>query len=168
MKSFCGLLIITRIKTSGKGGRWCLRRPSYGPDWQAPNPHARVFEYHDASVGQRLLDIAKIYEQQTYLLFRTTLRRSAEQDQGWLSRFAQSEESAEVGISGYYNPPFAPGLIENPLVIGRLHLVFANVNGVVSGFAQALGDTWRKGIIDQKSQEAERSGNSRSRTASAA
>ncbi len=142
--------------------------PSYPFDWEAPNPLARFLEYNRAPLAQGLLDIAKIREQQTYLLFRTTLRGAAEQDHRRLSRFAQSEKSAEVGVSRNYDPAFALGAIKNPRVVSRLHPVFAYVRGVVSGLAQAVGDKWRQRIIDEKSQEAERSGNSRSRTASAA
>ena len=42
------------------------------------------------------------------------------------------------------------------------------MGNVVAGLPQAIRDPWRKRIIDEKPQEAERSGNSRSRTASAA
>lgn len=102
------------------------------------------------------------------LLFRKTLRGAAEEDHRRLLSFAQSEKSAEVGICRDYDPAFAPGSIENPRVVCRLHPVVAYMRSVMSRVAQAFGDTWRERIIDEKSQEAERNGNSRSRTASAA
>ena len=96
------------------------------------------------------------------------MRSAAEEDHRRLPRFAQSEKSAEVSICRDYDPAVALGAIENPRVVGRLHPVVAHVRRVMSGVAQAFGHQWRERIIDQKSQQAERSGNSRSRTASAA
>jgi hypothetical protein len=67
-------------------------------DWQASNPYARFLEYNCALLGQRFLDIAKVREQQTHLLFQTTLRSASEEDYGRLSCFAQSEQSAKVSV----------------------------------------------------------------------
>ena len=93
---------------------------------------------------------------------------ATEQDHRRLSRFPKSEKSAEVGISRDYDATFALGAIEDPSVVCRLHPVLAYVNGVMPGLAQTFDYKWRQRVIDQESQEAERSGNSRSRTASAA
>ena len=65
-------------------------------------------------------------------------------------------------------PVFALGAVENPRIGSRLHATIAYVSGVMTSLAQAFGYNRRKGIIDEKFQDAERSGNSRSRTASAA
>lgn len=61
-------------------------------------------------------------------------------------------------------PPDFPGFgpFENQRVISRLHPVVAHVGGVVPGFSQSGCDESRKQIIDEKSQEAEPSGSSRS------
>jgi len=116
----------------------------------------------------RLLDIAKVREQQPHLSFWTMLRRAAEEYHRRLSRFAQSQKCAEVGIGSDYNPVFPLGAIENSRVGSSLHSVVAHVRGIMSCVAQTFSDKRRKRIIDEKSQETERSGNSRSRTASAA
>ena len=96
------------------------------------------------------------------------MRGASEKNHGRLSRFAQREQSAEVGISRDYDATFALGAIEDPSVVCRLQPVLAYVNGVMPGLAQTFDYKWRQRVIDQESLEAERSGNSRSRTASAA
>jgi hypothetical protein len=45
------------------------------------------------------------------------LRGPSEKDHGRLSRFAQREKSAEVGISRDYDAAFALGAIEDPSVV---------------------------------------------------
>jgi hypothetical protein len=101
------------------------------------------------------------------LFFRTSLRSASEENYGRLSSFAKREKSPEIRIGCYYDPLLAPGAIDQP-VVGGLHFVIAHMRSVVSRVSQSSGNLGRKRIIDEKSQEAERSGSSRSRTASAA
>ncbi len=71
------------------------------------------------------------------------MRGTTEEDHRRLSRFAESEKGAEVGISRDYDPAFALGAIENPPVVSALHPIFAYMSGVMSGLAQTFGDKRR-------------------------
>ncbi len=60
------------------------------------------------------------------------------------------------------------GAIEYLLVAGCLQSVVTNMHGVVPGSFKPLGDHRRERVVDQKPHAEATSGNSRSRTASAA
>ena len=59
------------------------------------------------------------------------------------------------------------GSREDRLVVSRLKVVISDVGSVVPGRAKAVSDGWRQRVVDEKSQDADRRGSSRSRTASA-
>jgi hypothetical protein len=77
-------------------------------------------------------------------------------------------KGAEVRVGGNYDPPFALGALEDQFVISSLHPVITHVRNIMPSLPQSVRKDGRKRIIDEKSQEAERSGSSRSSTASAA
>ncbi len=49
-----------------------------------------------------------------------------------------------------------------------MHAIIPHVHGVMTGFAEAISDQGRQRVVDEKPHATVTSGNSRSRTASAA
>ena len=85
-----------------------------------------------------------------------------------MSLFAEGEESPEVSVGGYDNTPLLLGAMEDRHVVGLLETVITYMSDIVPRLPQPVRDERRKSVIDEESQEADRSGSSRSRTASAA
>jgi hypothetical protein len=84
------------------------------------------------------------------------------------SLFAKGKQSPEISVTGHDNTPLIPGTIEDRHIVGRLKTIATYMSGIMPGLAQTVGEERRKSIINEESQEADRSGSSRSRTASAA
>jgi hypothetical protein len=78
------------------------------------------------------------------------------------------KERSEVGVGGYDNAAFVLGTLEDRFVACALQAIVTDVNGIMTGGAQLLGDSRRKGVVDEEPHPAATSGSSRSRTASAA
>jgi hypothetical protein len=78
------------------------------------------------------------------------------------------KERSEVGVGRYDDAAFALGALEDRFVACTLQAIVTNVNGIMTGGAQLLGNDRRKGVIDEEPHPAATSGSSRSRTASAA
>lgn len=78
------------------------------------------------------------------------------------------EERAEVGVCGDEHPFLKLRAIEDLPIGGCLESVIADVFGVVSGSVETFSDDGRERVVDQELHPEAVSGNSRSRTASAA
>jgi hypothetical protein len=66
------------------------------------------------------------------------------------SRFAQSQQSAEVGVGRHDDAGFERGALEDGVVRRRVHFVVENVYGVVPGGAESYGDPGRQRIVDEE------------------
>jgi hypothetical protein len=79
-----------------------------------------------------------------------------------------SQKRPEVGIGRDKNSPLGGRSIEDHGILRGLQAVLANMNGVVASRRQLRRKQRGQGVVDQELQPAAASGNSRSRTASAA
>ena len=80
----------------------------------------------------------------------------------------QTQQRSEVRVRGNHYPPFDKGRVKDDLICDVLQPSGAKMDGVVSGSLKDAGNFWRERVVDQELHPAERSGSSRSRTASAA
>jgi hypothetical protein len=78
------------------------------------------------------------------------------------------EQTAEIGVSRYQDPPISLSALQDKRVRRSLHGKIPDVDSVISCCLQASGKERRQVVVDEESHAVRRSGNSRSRTASAA
>jgi hypothetical protein len=97
---------------------------------------------------------------------RPTSRRMRMTD--GLPAFDWGQEAAEVDVGGDEDLSAGSGLLEDCFVGYRLHAEVALVDGVVPGCLERVGQERGKVVVDEEPHAVSRSGNSRSRTASAA
>ncbi len=97
-----------------------------------------------------------------------SLRAVPEQNDRRRALATGCEERAEIGVGGHHHALLFLSANKNLFVVCRLQVVVADVRGIVPGLIQLLGEHRRKGVVDQKPHPEAASGNSRSRTASAA
>ena len=96
------------------------------------------------------------------------MRAVAEQNDRGGALAAGGKERAKVGVGGNQHTLLLLRPSENLLVGGRLHVVIADMRRIVPSVFQSLGKHRRERVVDQKLHPEAASGNSRSRTASAA
>ena len=84
-----------------------------------------------------------------------------------LTLLSQREQSAEIGIGRDENAAFIPGALENLAVCGCVQTVIAHMDGIMPIQLQLLRENRRQSIVHEELHGTV-SGNSRSRTASAA
>lgn len=142
--------------------------PSTRSDRQPAKAEPRFLEYDHTSFQQRFLEVRKIRQQQSELSLGTPLGHSPQEDHRGLTLLSKSEEGAEVGVRRNDNPLLLLRALEDRYVVAGLKTGVAYMRCFVTGIPQALGDERRERVVDEESQEAGRSGSSRSRTASAA
>jgi len=139
------------------------RSATYG---QPSHPNSGFFENDHRPCLQIGLDGSEVCDQKLDLPPRTTLGTAAKQDHGWVR--SCREQGPKVGVGRHDNALFRGGPAQDLLIGGLLHAQIMNVNCVVAGGAKIGGDDWRQRVVNEEFQTTDRSGSSRSRTASAA
>lgn len=79
-----------------------------------------------------------------------------------------SEQRREIAIERYQNAPTTNRCIEDRCVARRMKPYFANMLNICDLVTQQFGKAWRKTVIEKQFHPLDASGNSLSRTASAA
>lgn len=97
---------------------------------------------------------------------RPTRRRT--QQYRWLCGDLPRKQSPEVGVRGDHDAILGPCQVHDHIIGSRRWHVVPHMHGVMAFFAEQGGDLEREVVVDQKSHAECLSGNSRSRTASAA
>lgn len=110
----------------------------------------------------------EIRQQDLSLALRASLCSVAKQDDRGRCLPARCEQRAEirVGRDDYALLLLSAG--EDRLVGRRLEVVVADMDCIVASALELFGKRWRKRVVDKEPHPETRSGNSRSRTASAA
>jgi hypothetical protein len=78
------------------------------------------------------------------------------------------EQAAKISVSRYQDPLLSLSPLQDNRVRCGLHGKIPEVDSIVSRRLQAFGEKGRQVVVDEESHAVRRSGNSRSRTASAA
>ena len=81
---------------------------------------------------------------------------------------AQDQKLAEVCVRRDEDPVLGSRRGHHPTVLGTEQVPVSDMDGVVAGIAEEIGDARRQGFVDQEPHGVERNGSSRSSTASAA
>ena len=83
-------------------------------------------------------------------------------------RTGTGEQAAEISVSRYQDPFISLSALQDIRVPCSLHGKIPEMDRVMSGRLQAFGEKRRQVVVDEESHAVRRSGNSHSRTASAA
>jgi len=98
-----------------------------------------ALENDDRATSEVRFDRRQGPEDQRHLVISAPERGSSEQDHGRRSRFAQGEQSAEVGVGRHDHAGFERGALEDSFVGGRMHSIVEKVDRVVPGTAESRG-----------------------------
>ena len=140
---------------------------SFAPDRKPAHPDARFVDDHDRAAFERFTDCGKIRNKQSGLTFRPAFCSAPKKYQRGSALGPQREQRAEIGIGGYDDPVFTSSACKNVRIFRRLHSIFVDMDGLVAFPSQLLRHVRRKRVVHQE-PHGSASGNSRSRTASAA
>lgn len=99
--------------------------------------------------------------------FNKPILRQSKQDYGRFAGMAQREKSSKIGIGRYHNPIIGFGASENCIISRGFQSEVPNVHSIVTRIPQPLAENRRQSVVHEKFHGTV-SGNSRSRTASAA
>ena len=135
---------------------------------QRADPKAGRLDHHDAATGKVGLNSFEVGEKDLRLLLRPSLRSVAKEDDRRRPLLTSREKGAEVGIGRHDHPLLLLRTNKDLLVGGSLHPVVPDMRSIVAGALQPLGERGRKRVVNQEPHPEATSGNSRSRTASAA
>ena len=168
------LAVVILISMLAKPGLGRTRGARSGADWTLthavrplPPSEARVPLVRAARYA--VLTAVVVLAALAPLAVRPSLRAVTKQDYRGRLLTADGEKRGEVSVGGDDYALLFLGTSKNVLVGRCLHPVVADVNGVVPGSLQVLGQHGRERVVDQELHpEATTSGSSRSRTASAA
>jgi hypothetical protein len=109
-------------------------------DRERAHADAGLFENHHGSLAQSVLDAGQVIEQKGCLVARSSLSGSAEQDNRRLAIPAQREQRTEVGVCGHDHTILAGGVLEYVKVRRAGEAQGSDVNGVVTGEREEVGE----------------------------
>ena len=170
-----GVLGDTRHHTSGSapatfvaGDRSGAPTSLGAAQWESPNTHPGRLHHDDGSCIEVGGYLVKVGEQQVRLPRGTTLPLPTKQDHRWQARVRSGEQLPEVGISGDHGSSLSSGSLQDDPIGIREQADVSDVERVVAGDVEELGEERRQVLVEKKPHALVRSGNSRSVTASAA
>lgn len=127
-----------------------------------------MFEDGDAPLHEIGFDRGQVGDKQRDLLLGMPLSATSKQHHRWCSLSPRSQKRPEVSVSRDDDALFLLRAVEDLCVACVLQADIAYMQGVVTCLVQPPCDNRREGVVDEESHPAAASGNSRSRTASAA
>lgn len=99
---------------------------------QRTNAYPLLLHDNYASLFECAGDIGKVGQQQGCLLFRASLRRTAQQDHRRFGLRPQRQQCAEIGICRDQDPLFLRRKFEDCRIRSRLHAPVTNMLGIVA------------------------------------
>lgn len=137
-------------------------------EWQSPDPRRAFAEHHDASLDECVVNKLKIVDDDRGEAGHAPTAQPTDQDHRRLPGVRLREQRPEVGVGGNDHPVVIARTTKNHGVAGGVEIQVVDVYRVVTVFVQRGGGERREVGVNEKPHAGRVSGNSRSRTASAA
>ena len=125
-------------------------------------------EYHYCPGHEVVSDLIKVGENDHGLLGSPSSDQPPDEDHRRIPVPRSCQKAAEVGIGGDQDAVLDTGPFEDRFIGCGLHAEVSNMDSVMPGRLQRVGEERRKVVVDEELHAVCRSGSSRSRTASAA